>query len=471
MAVSVFDLFKIGIGPSSSHTVGPMRAARLFAARLAHDGQLPATARVLSQLYGSLGATGKGHGSDKAVLLGLAGHEPDTVDVDAVPGLLATMRANKRIALLGSHQVAFSEKDDLKFHRRETLPFHANGMRFTAFDAAGSEIVTRSYYSVGGGFVVSDEVAADGARQKVIAPDSTTLPLPFRSGDELLLRCREVQAQGGGGIAAVMRINERVLGKGGHSDAEIDAGLLKIWRVMQDCVKRGCATDGVLPGGFQVKRRAKALREQLVAHPEQALSDPLQVLDWVNLYALAVNEENAAGGRVVTAPTNGAAGIVPAVLHYYTRFVPGASEKGVVDFLLTAAAIGILYKENASISGAEVGCQGEVGVACSMAAAALCAVMGGSPEQVENAAEIGMEHHLGLTCDPVGGLVQIPCIERNAIASVKAINAARMALRGDGTHFVSLDKVIKTMRETGADMMTKYKETARGGLAVNIVEC
>ncbi len=467
MAVSVFDLFKIGIGPSSSHTVGPMRAARLFVARLAHDGLLGATARVHSQLYGSLGATGKGHGSDKAVLLGLAGHEPDSVDVDAVPALLAEMCNGRRIALLGRHEVAFNEKDDLKFHRRETLPFHANGMRFTAYDAAGTKLVTRSYYSVGGGFVVSDEVAADGARQKVIAPDTTALPLPFRSGDELLLRCREVS----GGIAGVMRVNERVLGKGGRSDAEIDAGLLKIWRVMQDCVQRGCATDGVLPGGFQVKRRAKALREQLIANPEQALSDPLQVLDWVNLYALAVNEENAAGGRVVTAPTNGAAGIVPAVLHYYTRFVPGATDKGVVDFLLTAAAIGILYKENASISGAEVGCQGEVGVACSMAAAALCAVMGGSPEQVENAAEIGMEHHLGLTCDPVGGLVQIPCIERNAIASVKAINAARMALRGDGTHFVSLDKVIKTMRETGADMMTKYKETARGGLAVNIVEC
>jgi L-serine dehydratase len=467
MAVSVFDLFKIGIGPSSSHTVGPMRAARVFVSRLAHDGQLAATARVLSQMYGSLGATGKGHGSDKAVLLGLAGHEPDTVDVDAVPALLAAMRSSKRIALLGQHEVAFSEKDDLKFHRRETLPFHANGMRFTAFDAAGAELVTRSYYSVGGGFVVSDEVAADGARQKVIAPDSTRLPLPFSSGDELLVRCRDILPQGGGGIAQVMRINERHW----RSDAEIDAGLLRIWRVMQDCVKRGCATDGVLPGGFQVKRRAKALREQLTAHPEQALSDPLQVLDWVNLYALAVNEENAAGGRVVTAPTNGAAGIVPAVLHYYTRFVPGATDRGVVDFLLVAAAIGILYKENASISGAEVGCQGEVGVACSMAAAALCAVMGGSPEQVENAAEIGMEHHLGLTCDPVGGLVQIPCIERNAIASVKAINAARMALRGDGTHFVSLDKVIKTMRETGADMMTKYKETARGGLAVNIVEC
>jgi L-serine dehydratase len=463
MAVSVFDLFKIGIGPSSSHTVGPMRAARLFALRLAHDGLLERTARVRSQLYGSLGATGKGHGSDKAVLLGLAGHEPDTVDVDAVPALLAAMRQDARLQLLGHHAIAFDEREDLVFHRRESLPFHANGMRFSAFDAAGAELASRVYYSVGGGFVVSDEVAADGSRQKVIAPDTTALPCPFHSGEELLQRTREV----GGSIAEVMRRNEQHW----RSDADIDAGLLKIWRVMQDCVSRGCATDGVLPGGFKVKRRAKALREALTAHPEQALSDPLQVLDWVNLYALAVNEENAAGGRVVTAPTNGAAGIIPAVLHYYTRFVPAANERGVIDFLLTAAAIGILYKENASISGAEVGCQGEVGVACSMAAGALCAVMGGTPEQTENAAEIGMEHHLGLTCDPVGGLVQIPCIERNAIASVKAINAARMALRGDGTHFVSLDKVIKTMRETGADMMSKYKETARGGLAVNIVEC
>jgi L-serine dehydratase len=463
MAVSVFDLFKIGIGPSSSHTVGPMRAARLFALRLAHAALLERTARLQVQLYGSLGATGKGHGSDKAVILGLLGHEPDSVEVEAIPALLAQVRGSGRLALLGRHEIGFAEKADLKFHRRETLPFHANGMRCTAFDERGDEIESRCYYSVGGGFVVSDEVAADGARLKAIAPDTTVLPLPFHSGEQLLQRCRET----GLTIAGVMRVNERHW----RPDAEIDAGLLRIWRVMQDCVERGCRTDGTLPGGFKVKRRAKALRAALTAEPEQALRDPLQVLDWVNLYALAVNEENAAGGRVVTAPTNGAAGIVPAVLHYYTRFVPGASDQGVIDFLLTAAAIGILYKENASLSGAEVGCQGEVGVACSMAAGALAAVMGGTPEQVENAAEIGMEHHLGLTCDPVGGLVQIPCIERNAIASVKAINAARMALRGDGTHFVSLDQVIKTMRETGADMMSKYKETARGGLAVNIVEC
>jgi len=463
MAVSVFDLFKIGIGPSSSHTVGPMRAARLFALRLQHEGHLDATARVCSQLYGSLGATGKGHGSDKAVLLGLCGEEPDSVDVESIAPRLKHIREAKQVPLLGTHAVAFNEKTDLVMYRRETLPFHANGMRFTAFDDAGAELLTRVYYSVGGGFVVSDEIAHDGTKQKVIAPDTTVLAHPFHSGAELLALATSERCS----IAELMRRNERHW----RSDAEIDAGLLKIWAVMQACVVRGCATDGVLPGGFKVRRRAADLHRQLCANPEAALRDPLQVLDWVNLYALAVNEENAAGGRVVTAPTNGAAGIVPAVLHYYTRFVPGATEARVIDFLLTAAAIGMLYKENASISGAEVGCQGEVGVACSMAAGALCAVLGGTPEQVENAAEIGMEHHLGLTCDPVGGLVQIPCIERNAIASVKAINAARMALRGDGTHHVSLDKVIKTMRDTGADMMTKYKETARGGLAVNIVEC
>jgi len=463
MAVSVFDLFKIGIGPSSSHTVGPMRAARLFALRLQHEGHLSATTRVCSQLYGSLGATGKGHGSDKAVLLGLCGDEPDSVDVDGIAARLKRIRDAKSVPLLGLHEVAFVEKTDLILYRRETLPFHPNGMRFSAFDAAGAELLTRIYYSVGGGFVVSDEIAHDGSKQRVIAPDTTVLAHPFHSGADLLRLSAEQRCS----IAELMRRNERHW----RSDAEIDAGLLKIWAVMQACVVRGCATDGVLPGGFKVRRRAADLHRQLCANPEAALRDPLQVLDWVNLYALAVNEENAAGGRVVTAPTNGAAGIVPAVLHYYTRFVPGASEARVIDFLLTAAAIGMLYKENASISGAEVGCQGEVGVACSMAAGALCAVLGGTPEQVENAAEIGMEHHLGLTCDPVGGLVQIPCIERNAIASVKAINAARMALRGDGTHHVSLDKVIKTMRDTGADMMTKYKETARGGLAVNIVEC
>ena len=463
MAVSVFDLFKIGIGPSSSHTVGPMRAARLFVSRLSHDSLLTNAQRVQAELYGSLGATGKGHGSDTAVLLGLAGHEPDSVEVDQIPEMLANIRQSKQLSLLGEHSIVFDESRDLVFHRRESLPFHANGMRLTAWDVQGTVLATRCYYSVGGGFVVSEEVAADGSRQKQIAPDSTVLPLPFHSAAELLA----LTEQHGCSIADVMRTNERHW----RTDAEIDAGLLRIWTVMQACVERGCATSGVLPGGFKVKRRAMALHTSLQASSVAAAGDPLQVMDWVNLFALAVNEENAAGGRVVTAPTNGAAGIIPAVLHYYVRFTPKANNSGVVDFLLTAAAIGLLYKENASISGAEVGCQGEVGVACSMAAGALCAVLGGTPAQVENAAEIGMEHHLGLTCDPVGGLVQIPCIERNAIASVKAINAARMALYGDGSHHVSLDKVIKTMRETGADMMTKYKETARGGLAVNIVEC
>ena len=463
MAVSVFDLFKIGIGPSSSHTVGPMRAARQFAHRLQHANLLPQVVAVRCWLHGSLGATGKGHASDTAVLLGLCGHEPDTVDIERIAAILSAIRSEKCLYLLGQHRIAFDERDDLLFMASHPLPFHANGMRFVAFDAQGHELANRVYYSVGGGFIVSDEVAADGTRQKVIAPDATVLPMAFTSGDALLhIAKRESMT-----IAQIMRRNEQHW----RSDADMDAGLLHIWQVMQDCVRRGCQAEGVLPGPFKVKRRAKALHQALTSNPEAALRDPLQVMDWVNLYALAVNEENAAGGRVVTAPTNGAAGIVPAVLHYYSRFVYGSNDTGVMDFLLTAAAIGILYKENASISGAEVGCQGEVGVACSMAAGALCAVMGGTPEQVENAAEIGMEHHLGLTCDPVGGLVQIPCIERNAIAAVKAINAARMALRGDGSHFVSLDKVIKTMRETGADMKTKYKETARGGLAVNIVEC
>jgi len=493
MNVSVFDLFKIGIGPSSSHTVGPMRAARLFAARLQHDGDLPRVARVVAELYGSLGATGKGHGTDKAVLLGLEGEEPDRVDVERIGARLAAIRAAGRLTLLGTQPVAFDERADLLFFRRLTLDgaplAHANAMRFVAFDGGGGEIAARVYYSVGGGFVVSSELMADGTAARRIAPDTTVLRHPFHTGEQLL----ELTQREGLSIAQVMRVNERHW----RTDAAIDAGLLGIWQAMQDCVARGLRSEGELPGGFRVRRRAPALHRRLTSNPEAALRDPLAVLDWVNLYALAVNEENAAGGRVVTAPTNGAAGIVPAVLHYYTRFVVGdgpwsqrdrpprgldrdsgrpgfaigACEQGVIDFLLTAAAIGILYKENASISGAEVGCQGEVGVACSMAAAGLAAVLGGSPAQVENAAEIGMEHHLGLTCDPVGGLVQIPCIERNAIASVKAINAARMALAGDGTHYVSLDQVIKTMRETGADMKTKYKETARGGLAVNVIEC
>ncbi len=462
MAVSVFDLFKIGIGPSSSHTVGPMRAARLFVQRLARDGHMPAVARVRSTLYGSLGATGRGHASDRAVLLGLCGHAPDTVDVALIDPLIARIRSQGRLPLADGHEIAFDWQADLPLVADVTLPLHANGMRFEAFDAVGALLDAQVYYSVGGGFIVSEEAAQDAQRQAQIAPDTEVLPLPFHSAAQLL-----AQAQGlGGSMAQVMRVNERHW----RSDADIDAGLLAIWRAMQDCVTRGCGGEGELPGGFHVRRRAPALLRALQA-AQGLQQDPLQVIDWVNLFALAVNEENAAGGRVVTAPTNGAAGIVPAVLHYYWRYIDGATEAGVIDFLLTAGAIGILYKENASISGAEVGCQGEVGVACSMAAAGLCAVLGGTPAQVENAAEIGMEHHLGLTCDPVGGLVQIPCIERNALASVKAINAARMALHGDGTHMVSLDQVIKTMRETGADMMSKYKETSRGGLAVNIVEC
>lgn len=464
MAVSVFDLFKVGIGPSSSHTVGPMRAAKAFTQRLANEGVLNSVVRVSSELYGSLGATGKGHGTDAAVLLGLAGFEPDTIQPDDIPMLLADIRGAGRVSLLGKHGIDLDEKADVLFYRNKTLPLHANGMTFTAFGAGGLKVSSHTYYSVGGGFVVSEPVLVDGTKQKAIAPDATVLPLPFHSGDELL----RIAHQNGCSIAEIMRRNERHW----RTEKEIDAGLLRIWGVMQDCVARGCRAEGDLPGGFKVRRRAAALYRALSIPPQPGGPvDPLSVIDWVNLYALAVNEENASGGRVVTAPTNGAAGIIPAVLHYYSRFTPGANDKGIVNFLLTAGAIGLLYKENASISGAEVGCQGEVGVACSMAAAGLCAVLGGTAEQVENAAEIGMEHHLGLTCDPVGGLVQIPCIERNAIASVKAINSARMALHGDGSHHVSLDKVIKTMRETGADMMTKYKETSRGGLAVNIVEC
>ena len=463
MSVSVFDLFKIGIGPSSSHTVGPMRAAATFAQRLAERGLLVRTCRVESRLYGSLGATGKGHGTDKAILLGLEGAQPDTIDPDSIDARLARMRKAGRILLCGAHEIGFNERSDLVFLRRESLPFHPNGVRFCAFDAAGVVLDERRYFSVGGGFVVSQEEADAPPDSVRIVEDTRALAHPFASGDELLAEAR----RSGLSIAALIRANEHAW----RSDAEIDAGLDAIWAAMKACVERGCKTDGHLPGGMKVRRRAPELYRSLTERPEHALRDPLTIVDWVNLYAMAVNEENAAGGRVVTAPTNGAAGIVPAVLHYYARFIPCANVKGVRDFLLTAAAIGMLYKQNASISGAEVGCQGEVGVACSMAAGALCAVLGGTPAQAENAAEIGMEHHLGLTCDPVGGLVQIPCIERNAMAAVKAINAQRMAFRGEGKHRVSLDKVIKTMRDTGADMKSHYKETSRGGLAVNVIEC
>ncbi|SCL44358.1 L-serine dehydratase [Micromonospora citrea] len=455
--ISVFDLFSVGVGPSSSHTVGPMRAARAFVAGLKADGLLSGTVRVQVELFGSLGATGRGHGSDRAVLLGLAGEAPETVDTDGVDAWVARVRAERRLWLLGVHEVDFDPERDLVLHRRRSLPFHPNGMTFVAFDERGVELRVRTYYSVGGGFVV-DEAAAGVDR---IKSDVTRVRYPFLTGAQLL----GVTSATGLSISDVMLANELSWRSGG----EVRAGLLEIWRVMRECVERGCSRDGVLPGGLKVRRRAAELRRSLAMESDPA--DPLRAMDWVTLFALAVNEENAAGGRVVTAPTNGAAGIIPAVLHYYVRFVPGASEEGVVRFLLAAGAIGVLFKENASISGAEVGCQGEVGSACSMAAAGLAEALGGTPEQVENAAEIGMEHNLGLTCDPVGGLVQIPCIERNAVASIKAITAARLALRGDGVHHVSLDKVIKTMRETGADMKVKYKETARGGLAVNVIEC
>jgi L-serine dehydratase len=455
----VFDIFKIGIGPSSSHTVGPMRAARRFAERLAADGQLAGTASITAELFGSLGFTGKGHGSDQAIVLGLEGDEPATVDIDGIAARVARVRQTKRLALLGRHDVAFDPETQLVFHRRDKLPLHANGMRFTARDGAGATLVARVYYSVGGGFVVDHAGApADGSTPA----DQVAVPYPFNSAAELLAH----SAEHGTSISGLMLDNEKAL----LPEAEVRRRIIAIWSAMEACVARGCSREGILPGGLRVKRRAAALHRRLKSDPAGA-SDPLVIMDWVNLFALAVNEENAAGGRVVTAPTNGAAGIIPAVVMYYRRFLPNADDEGTIRFLLTAAAIAALYKKNASISGAEVGCQGEVGVACSMAAGALAEIMGGTPAQVENAAEIGMEHNLGLTCDPIGGLVQVPCIERNAMGAVKAINAARLALQGDGTHKVSLDKVIKTMWRTGADMSTKYKETARGGLAVNIIEC
>ena len=462
MAISTFELFNIGIGPSSSHTIGPMRAAARFVSELQDVGKLIQASSVQIVLYGSLGATGKGHGSDKAVLAGLSGRQPETADPDELATLLETIRGQGRLSLGGQHAIEFDESKSLRF-TSDALPYHSNGMTFTATDAAGGELLARTYYSVGGGFVV-DEDAAGADR---IVEDTTPLKYPFHSASELLETCQ----QQGLAISTLMRENETAW----RSPDQIREQLLQIWQVMQQCVNRGCQQEGVLPGGLKVKRRAAPMYRKLLAEAEQE-SSLTSRLDWVNLWALAVNEENAAGGRVVTAPTNGAAGIVPAVLHYLHKYclVDRAVEEkqdATVRFLLTAAAVGILFKENASISGAEVGCQGEVGSACSMAAAGLTEVLGGTPAQVENAAEIAMEHNLGLTCDPIGGLVQVPCIERNAMASVKAINASRLALRGDGQHYVSLDKVIKTMRETGMDMQTKYKETARGGLAVNVIEC
>lgn len=457
MALSVFDLFRVGIGPSSSHTVGPMKAAGRFVAALSADGLLPQVAGVKAELFGSLGATGHGHGSVAAVVLGLAGQDPETVDPPAVRPMVQSCRDSGQLKLAGDKVIAFNPDTDVVLHRRRSLPVHSNGMIFTANDAAGVQLVARTYYSVGGGFVLDENETGPDR----IVPDSTPVPYPFASGVELLAHC----AENGFSVARVMRANERVW----RTDAEIDAGLLRLWDVMTDSIHRGLETEGVLPGGLKVHRRAPELLHRLQV--ETDTTDPLRGMDWITLYALAVNEENAAGGRVVTAPTNGAAGVIPAVLMYYRRFVHGADNDGIIRFLLTAGAIGVVIKELASISGAEVGCQGEIGAACSMAAAGMAAALGGTPGQVENAAEIGMEHNLGLTCDPVGGLVQIPCIERNAIGAVKAITAARTALRGDGHHIVSLDSVLKTMRQTGADMSVKYKETARAGLAVNVIEC
>lgn len=458
MALSVFDLYSIGIGPSSSHTVGPMRAANRFVRSLDDQGLLGRVARVRVELFGSLAATGIGHGSDAAVLLGLAGELPETVNTDRVAPWVAEVRTARQLSLGGTHPIRFEPGADLVLHLRQSLPAHPNGMIFSAFDSDAGELASTTFYSVGGGFVLS-EAELNGGQ----APGPQhALAHPFSSAAELLERCRAEQF----GMSDLMLTNEL----GWRSEAEVRGGLLHIWSVMQECVQNGCQrTEALLPGGLNVPRRAPKLFAMLEANSDE--SDPIRAMDWVNLFALAVNEENASGGRVVTAPTNGAAGIMPAVLHYYAKFYADCSDDSIVRFLLTAAAIGMLFKQNASISGAEVGCQGEVGTACAMAAAGLCEVLGGTPEQVENAAEIAIEHHLGLTCDPVGGLVQIPCIERNAIASNTAINAARIALQGDGQHKVPLDTAIQTMRETGADMKSKYKETSRGGLAVNVVEC
>jgi len=457
MALSAFDLYSVGIGPSSSHTVGPMRAAKTFVDGLGASGQLDRVCRVRSQLFGSLGATGHGHGSDKAVVLGLQGEAPETVDTATTDQRVADARTRHTLQLGGARPIDWDPDDDLVMHRRKSLPAHPNGMQFEAYDADGVLLASHVYYSVGGGFVVDE--AATGADRVVL--DDTRVELPFLTGAEMLAVCEREQCS----VSQLMLRNELSW----RSEQEVRSGMLHLWSVMRDCVQAGITHEGTLPGGLKVPRRAPELHRELTKGALR--DDPLRVMDWVNLYALAVNEENASGGRIVTAPTNGAAGIIPAVLHYYVNFVPGADDDGVVRFLLAAAAIGILFKENASISGAEVGCQGEVGSACAMAAGGLAEVMGGTPTQVENAAEIGIEHNLGLTCDPVGGLVQIPCIERNAIASVKAINAARLAVNGSGVHTVSLDKAIKTMRDTGRDMSVKYKETARGGLAVNVIEC
>ena len=458
MSISVFDLFKVGIGPSSSHTVGPMNAARQFVVTLDALGALQDCAGIKVELFGSLGATGAGHGSPKAIILGLEGESPEHVAIESIAPRVTEVREQGSIRLLGQHEIPFDYRHDLVMHRSETLPFHPNGMRFTALRAGGEILESRVYFSVGGGFIVDE--TAQGA--DIVVDDPTPIPYPFTTAEELLAQCREH----GLSIPALMLANETAW----RTEAEVREQLLLLWDVMDACISRGCNTEGIMPGGLKVKRRAAQLHRQLKRQGDSLGDESLNTMDWVTLYALAVNEENAAGGRIVTAPTNGAAGILPAVLKYYLVHCQGARQDDICRFLLTAGAIGILYKINASISGAEVGCQGEVGSACSMAAGALADALGGTPQQVENAAEIAMEHNLGLTCDPIGGLVQVPCIERNAMGAIKAISAARMALRGDGEHFVSLDQVIRTMRDTGRDMQEKYKETARGGLAINVLE-
>ncbi|WP_027857621.1 L-serine ammonia-lyase [Marinobacterium jannaschii] len=462
MLLSIFDLFKVGIGPSSSHTVGPMVAANRFLAELKAKSLLSQVASVKVNLYGSLAMTGKGHATDIAVLLGLLGEAPDTVDPDRVEEYIENIKNTGQLDLAREKQVPFNMEEHLPFNFGQSLPKHPNGMRFQVFDAAGIILHDNIFYSVGGGFVLSDAETGEDGKGHADSVEQE-IPFEFSNGVELLEVAEKAQLS----VAEVVLQNDYVrFGEQATRDK-----VLSIWHVMDNCIRRGCEQEGVLPGGLNVKRRARKLRDELVNRPEQALKDQLTVMDWINLFAMAVNEENAAGGRVVTAPTNGAAGVIPAVLAYYDRFVPGSNEEGIVTFLATAAAIGMLYKHNASISAAEVGCQGEIGVACSMAAGALCAVLGGTNEQIENAAEIGMEHNLGLTCDPIGGLVQVPCIERNTMGAVKAINASRLALRGDGEHSVSLDSVIETMRQTGVDMQDKYKETSTGGLAVNVVAC
>ena len=460
MELSVFDLFKIGIGPSSSHTVGPMRAARRFVEMLDDEGLLARVARVRCDLYGSLALTGRGHYTDKAVVLGLSGERPEAVDPAQVDSIVDAVRGGAPLQLAGRHGVPWIESQDLRFHTDDVLPLHPNGLTLTAVAEDGAALLVQDFYSVGGGFVVTAQEAEAG--QAGGSDPAGQVAYPFTSGAELLALGEARRLT----IADVVRANERAW----RPDEGTDRGLDEIWEVMQACIERGCRAEGVLPGGLTIRRRAAQLFRNL--QHRTSSEDPLTLLDWVSLFALAVNEENAAGGRVVTAPTNGAAGVIPAVLAYYTRFLPGADAEGVRTFLLTAAAIGMLYKRNASLSAAEMGCQGEVGVACSMAAAGLAAVMGGSNAQVEEAAEMGMEHNLGLTCDPIRGLVQVPCIERNAMGAVKAVNAARLAvLHGDGRHFVPLDRVIETMRQTGVDMQAKYKETSRGGLSVNVTDC